>query len=235
MRVEIFRLEEIDAELPAIQFDDGSWYFSAQETCFFAEVASKANASKWVRTNIPSKWVQEIKATDGNGRPGLYLSKPGFYWAVCQGKSEIALKFRDWVFEDVLVKIEASGGYIMPTATSEQLGGLIKEANQKLLALYKSRDVSYKKDKDGAVKMTVYKNRKKEYETYISDSSSPSLVNPQILIIGHYDPRSNSCTIDIDSPLKEAYVRWRDYCNSSDRDWTRDELEEWIRVNYPVK
>ena len=126
-------------------------------------------------------------------------------------------------------------GYIMPTATSEQLGGLIKEANQKLLALYKSRSVEYKKDKDGAVKMTVYKNRQKEYETYISDKSTPSLVNPQILIIGHYDDAVDSCNIDIDSPLKEAYVRYRDYCHSSDRDWTRDELEEWIRVNFPVK
>jgi len=97
------------------------------------------------------------------------------------------------------------GGYIMPTATSEQLGGLLKEANDRLLALYKSRDVSYKKDKTGAVKMTVYKNRKKEYETYISDSSSPSLVNPQILIIRHYDPRSDGCTMALNrSPRFKA-------------------------------
>jgi len=124
---------------------------------------------------------------------------------------------------------------VLLSTTSEQLAGLIKEANQKLLMLYRSRTVTYKKDKDGLVKMTVYKNRVKEYETYISDKSAPSLVNPQILIIGHYDPRSTACTIDIDSPLKEAYVRWRDYDHICDRDWTRDELEEWIRVNFPVK
>ncbi|MCC3459834.1 MAG: hypothetical protein EAZ73_09305 [Oscillatoriales cyanobacterium] len=60
------------------------------------------------------------------------------------------------VFEVILPKIDASGGYIMPTATSEQLSALIKKAN----------------------------------------------------------------------------VRWRNYNQSSDRDWTRDELEEWIRVNF---
>jgi prophage antirepressor-like protein len=230
-----FRIDSTGESLPAVKNDKGEWFFSAQDTCVFAEVSTAKNATTWIKNNVPSKWLLEIKIPGKEGRPSLYLTKPGFYYAVSQGKSLKAIEFRDWVFEVLLLKIEASGGYIMPTATSEQLSGLIKEANQKLLALYKSRDVSYKKDKTGAVKMTVYKNRKKEYETYISDSSSPSLVNPQILIIGHYDKSIDSCDIDIDSPLKEAYVRYRDYCHSSDRTWTRDELEEWIRVNFPVK
>ena len=123
----------------------------------------------------------------------------------------------------------------MPTATSEQLEGLIKSANQKLLLRYNARSVKFKKDKDGAVKMTVLRNGGVEYETYISEKSTPSLVNPQILIIGHYDDRIDACSIDIDSPLKEAYVRWRDYDHVCDRSWTRDDLEEWVRVNFPVR
>jgi len=67
------------------------------------------------------------------------------------------------------------------------------------------------------------------------DKSKPSWVNPQILIIGHYDDRVDSYNIDIDSPLKEAYVRWRDYDHVYDKTWTRDELEEWVRVNFPVR
>lgn len=170
-----------------------------------------------------------------NGKATWFISEAGCYGLAMAAKNDIAKDFKRWLKHEVLPKLRASGGYIMPTATSEQLAGLIKEANQKLDALYKSRSVTYKKDKDGAVKMTVYKNRQKEYETYISDKSAPSLVNPQILIIGHYDPRSTACNIDIDSPLKEAYVRWRDYDHVCDRNWTRDELEEWIRLNFPVK
>lgn len=134
-----FPLESINKELPAVQLDDGSWLFSAQEVCFFAEVASKVNASKWVRNNIPAKWTIELKTKEGNGRPGLYLTKPGFFFAVCQGKSELALKFRDEVFEVILPKIDASGGYIMPTATSEQLEALQLEIKQ-LQAAIKDKD-----------------------------------------------------------------------------------------------
>lgn len=169
-----------------------------------------------------------------SGRQTWFVSESGCYGLAMGAKNDIAKKFKRWLKHDVLPKLRASGGYIMPNATSEQLAGLVKEANSKILALYKSRSVRYKTDKDGAVKMTVMKGGVKEYETYISDCSSPSLVNPQVLIIRNYDPRSTSCSIDIDSPLKEAYVRWRDYNQSSDRDWTRPELEEWVRVNFPL-
>lgn len=121
MEILNFSLRCIDAELPAIRFDDGTWYFSAQATCVLAELASANNAVGWVRRHVPSKWTQEIKIPGRDGRPGLYLTKPGFYYAICQGKSDIALKFRDEVFEVILPKIDAEGGYIAPHATQQQL------------------------------------------------------------------------------------------------------------------
>jgi len=156
---------------------------------------------------------------------------------------EIAIDFASWVSipfriwaNRVLRQVLTQGGYISPIATSEQLEGLIKSANEKLKLRYNARSVKFKTDKDGAVKMTVLRNGGVEYETYISDKSTPSLVNPQILIMGHYDDAVlNQCSIDIDSPMKEAYVRWRDYDHVYDRKWTRDELEEWIRLNFPVR
>jgi prophage antirepressor-like protein len=115
MRLIKFSIESINEELPAIQLDSGGFVFSAQETCVFAQLSSRVNASKWVRNNIPSKWIIELKTSEGNGRPGLYLTKAGFYYAVSQGKSEIAIKFRDWVFEDLLLKLESQGYYIAQT------------------------------------------------------------------------------------------------------------------------
>lgn len=106
MKSLMFRFDDLDSELPAIQFDNGDWYFSAQETCVYAELTNPGNSAFWVRTNVPSKWVQEIKLPGKKGRPSLYLSKPGFFWTVCQGKSEVALRFRDWVFEDLIPKID---------------------------------------------------------------------------------------------------------------------------------
>lgn len=130
MQLLSFPLESIDEDLPAIQLDDGTWLFSAQETCVFGEIASRVNAAKWVRTNIPAKWIVELKTKEGNGRPGLYLTKPGFYYAVCQGKSEKALRFRDEVFEVILPKIDASGYYISDAVTSKQLVEAQKKIEQ---------------------------------------------------------------------------------------------------------
>jgi len=132
MKSALFFLNSVDAELPAVQFDDGTWYFSAQETCVFAGLAVRSNASKWVRSNIPSKWTQEIKISEGSGRPGLYLTKPGFLFAVCQGKTEVAIKLRDEVFEVILPKIDSEGGYIMPSATQQQLQALQAQLDRQL-------------------------------------------------------------------------------------------------------
>ncbi|WP_293134714.1 hypothetical protein [Microcoleus sp. bin38.metabat.b11b12b14.051] len=166
-------------------------------------------------------------------RPSWYLYEQGAVQLATKLDTPECELFQRWVF-DVVVKLFASGGIIMPTATSEQLGVLIKDANAKLMSKYRMRSVKFKTDKDGTVKMTVFRNGGKEYETYISDKSKPSLVNPQILIIGHYDDAVDSCSIDIDSPMKEAYVRWRQYDDVYDRRWKRNELEEWVRVNFPV-
>jgi len=165
-----FPLESINEELPAVLLDDGAWLFSAQDTCVFGEIATRVNAAKWVRTNVPPKWVVELKTKEGNGRPGLYLTKPGFYFAVCQGKSEMAIKFRDEVFETILPKIDASGGYIMPTATSEQLEALQAE----IAALQKDKEelagkVYYMEFGDApdesfdSFEYTVYKNARNFY------------------------------------------------------------------------
>jgi prophage antirepressor-like protein len=131
----MFNVQSTNEQLPAIQDSKGEWYFSAKETVLFAEVATANNASAWVKNNIPPKWYLEIKTPGKEGRPSLYLTKPGFYYAVCQGKSLKAMDFRDWVFETLLLKLEASGGYIMPNATSEQIEALQADLAEKKLII----------------------------------------------------------------------------------------------------
>lgn len=63
----------------------------------------------------------------GKGRPALYVCESGVYRLILRSKSQYALEFQDWLTEVVLPKLRASGGYIMPSATSEQLEGLRTE------------------------------------------------------------------------------------------------------------
>ena len=63
----------------------------------------------------------------GRGRPALYVCESGVYRLILRSKSKFALDFQDWLTEEVLPKLRASGGYIVPTATSEQLEALQQE------------------------------------------------------------------------------------------------------------
>ena len=212
-----------------VQLEDKSFWFQFSHLC---KMLDYKNPTVALQTHCED---YEIKKMDiGQHEEVNFVSESGFYSLVLGSKKPKAKQFKKWICTEVLPKLRASGGYIMPTATSEQLGVLIKEANQKLMSKYRMRSVKFKPDKDGTVKMTVFRNGGKEYETYISDKSKPSLVNPQILICGHYDDDVDCCNIDIDSPMKEAYVRWRQYDDVYDRRWKRDELEDWVRVNFPV-
>lgn len=127
MKLVNFNLKSVNEELPAILLDNGDWLFSGNETCIFGELASKKNAASWVKNNIPSKWVVELKVPGKDGRPGLYLTKPGFYYAICNGKSMQSMTFRDEVFEVILPQIDIKGGYIAESATSEQVEALVEE------------------------------------------------------------------------------------------------------------
>jgi prophage antirepressor-like protein len=124
MKLVTFELEAIAGSLPAIQFENGEWYFAAKAVCEFADVSNSANAANWVRSNVPGKWTKEIKMPGKAGRPALYLSRPGFYFAICQGSSEKAHQFRDEVFEVILPKIAADGGYIQSSISDAQAGRL---------------------------------------------------------------------------------------------------------------
>jgi prophage antirepressor-like protein len=65
----------------------------------------------------------------GVGMPAWYVTEPGFYQLVFKSKTDIAEKFRDWVFEEVLPAIRKDGGYISPSATKEQLEALQKQVD----------------------------------------------------------------------------------------------------------
>ena len=119
-----FSLACVNAELPAIQLDNGSWLLHAHLTWQFAEVAKKDHAARWIKDNEPKKWLQEFKRPDQVGRPALYLLLSGFLFTLSQGNSEVALDFRDEVYEVILPAIIEQGGYLAPEASSTQIQAL---------------------------------------------------------------------------------------------------------------
>jgi prophage antirepressor-like protein len=128
-----FQIDCISESLPAVLLDEGDWLFNSGEVCTFAGIVSrKADASRWVKDNLPKKWWLEFKP-EGIGRPGTYLSLSGFLYAISMGKSEIALSFRDEVYDNILPNVIMKGGHISKSANLDQLDALqVEIAIQKL-------------------------------------------------------------------------------------------------------
>lgn len=131
MRILKFDINCIGESLPAVLLNNGDWIFNSGEVCVFAGIVSrKADASRWIKDNLPQKWWLEFKP-EGVGRPGIYLTLSGFLYAISMGKSEIALGFRDEVYDNILPNVILKGGYISDKLTSEQIQALRQELDQR--------------------------------------------------------------------------------------------------------
>jgi prophage antirepressor-like protein len=75
-----------------------------------------------------------------NGRVVWFVSEAGCYGLAMAAKTDKAKVFKRWLKHEVLPKLRASGGYIMPTATSNQLEALQGEISdlQEKVELLKS-------------------------------------------------------------------------------------------------
>jgi len=91
----------------------------------------KYNAAVIIKNNVRSKWWIDLPNPKG-GKSIRCLFEPGAYQLAGNPmfQSEFAEKFQDWLFEEVLPKLRASGGYISPSATSDQLNALQEEIKQ---------------------------------------------------------------------------------------------------------
>ena len=100
-------------------------WLRATEVCKQLEFS---DAHRTVKTYLKEHQYQELRL--GMGRPALYISESGFYKLILKSKSLIAENFIDWLTEDVLPKLRASGYYIASDATSEQLEAAQIEINK---------------------------------------------------------------------------------------------------------
>lgn len=110
------------------------YWFRATEICDL--LFTKGNTQRYVTLHCKDWQYREFQV--GKGRPALYVCESGVYRLILRSKSQFALEFQDWLTEEVLPKLRASGGYIMPTATSEQVQALVEEHQKRIDGYTKS-------------------------------------------------------------------------------------------------
>jgi prophage antirepressor-like protein len=105
-----------------IQLDDEGFWFQFSH---LAKILDYKNPTVALQTHCED---YEIKKLDiGQHEQVNFVSESGFYSLVLGSKKPQAKKFKQWVCSKILPKLRASGGYIMPEATSEQLKHLIED------------------------------------------------------------------------------------------------------------
>ena len=104
----------------------GTPYFRATDVTF---ALGYVNSTQAVRKNVSEKYVktltelrEEAAANKGSGgefipelqvgRPPSYISEPGVIELVWHSKKPEALRFREWVLEEVLPEIRKTGSYV---------------------------------------------------------------------------------------------------------------------------
>lgn len=103
------------------------YWFRATEICDV--LFTKNNTQRYITLHCKDWQYRQFQV--GKGRPALYVCESGVYRLILRSKSPIALEFQDWITEELLPKLRASGGYIMPDATREQLQALKLEIEEK--------------------------------------------------------------------------------------------------------
>jgi prophage antirepressor-like protein len=96
--------------LDAYILTNGQYVFQGASTCIDCGLSDLANAARYIRNNVPAKWVEDINK--GIGRPALYLYEPGLYYLLTHTTNPDCFNFRDWVFEEVLPNIRKQGFHI---------------------------------------------------------------------------------------------------------------------------
>jgi prophage antirepressor-like protein len=97
--------------------EKGREFFKAVDVCSALKLA---NVSQSLKRYVDPDYV--VQFDDGSHRGGKtnYLSEPGLYQLIFSSKTDWAKQFQRWVFEEVLPKLRADGGYIMDTVSADQ-------------------------------------------------------------------------------------------------------------------
>ena len=123
LREQVHTFEKHDV---AVVVSIGTPYFRATDVTF---ALGYANSTQAVRKNVSKKYVRTLtelrEETAGNkgsgeefipelqvGRPPSYISEPGVIELVWHSKKPEALRFREWVLEEVLPEIRKTGKYV---------------------------------------------------------------------------------------------------------------------------
>lgn len=120
-----------------IVIDDLPW-FVIVDVCRALEISSPHN----VVSRIDGDALRQAEVIDSRGRTQItnVVNEPGLYELVIRSDKPEALRFRKWIFEEVLPQIRKTGSYGRPQSQLDILAGAVQalqDQERRVLALEK--------------------------------------------------------------------------------------------------
>lgn len=107
---------------------DGEPWFVAADVCAALDIANPRQAVSYLDADEVA--LAPVTTNDGSGRTltANIVNESGLYSMIFRSRKAEAKAFKRWVTHEVLPSIRKNGGYISPTATTDQLDVLAKQA-----------------------------------------------------------------------------------------------------------
>lgn len=142
---ERFESELLNVDFDVYQDEHQNFWFHGATIC---DVFDLPNPSQVIQRHVDEDWRKKFPAV--RGKESWYVMEPGFYQLLHVSKHPAAKRFQRWVYSEVLPKLRAEGGYIMPIATQQQIEKLQAE-----LGKYQMRVI----DRDGKIERLKEQNQ----------------------------------------------------------------------------
>lgn len=99
-----------------VEFKNGEPLFCLTDV---AEILLLKNANP-TRFNLKNDGVHKMYSVDSKGRKNeiTFISEPNLYRVIFRSNKTEAVKFQDWIFEEVIPQIRKTGGYQIPPKTT---------------------------------------------------------------------------------------------------------------------
>lgn len=134
MNIQIFNFNQAQVR---IQFHNGEPLFCLTDV---AEILEIKNA-KATRFNLKEAGVHKMYVSHESGKKlATFINEPNLYRVIFRSNKPEAVKFQDWIFEEVIPQIRKTGAYIQPSKpTSTDRIGL----RQAVSALVSKKHLGY--------------------------------------------------------------------------------------------
>ena len=111
-----------------VELKDGEPLFCLTDIATILDI-NNANPSRF---NLSDDGVHKMYSVDSKGRKNeiTFINEPNLYRVIFRSNKKEAVKFQNWVFDEVLPSIRKTGSYSLPTpqtlSTVKDRNGLVK-------------------------------------------------------------------------------------------------------------